>query len=39
MRPREIEIAIALGGCSYPPATAQKRFARQMAERVEERGA
>lgn len=32
MRPREVEIATALGGCSYPPATAQKRFARQMAE-------
>jgi hypothetical protein len=31
MTPDEIALATALGQCSYPPATANKRFARNMA--------
>lgn len=34
MTPRQIEIATALGRCSFPPATAAKRFARDMAFRA-----
>jgi hypothetical protein len=30
MTPHEIELAKALGACSYPPATSQKRFARDI---------
>lgn len=30
MTPHEIELATALGECSYPPATSQKRFARDI---------
>jgi hypothetical protein len=31
MSPRQIAIATALGRCSFPPATAAKRFARDTA--------
>ena len=31
MTPHEIELAKALGGCSFCPATSQKRFARDIA--------
>ena len=31
MTPDEIALALALGRCSYPPATANKRFAGNMA--------
>jgi hypothetical protein len=30
MTEREVALAIALGHCTYPPATPQKRFAREM---------
>ena len=32
MTPDDIALALALGSCSYPSASAQKRFARNMAD-------
>ena len=36
MTPSEITLSRALGECRFPPATAHKRFARQMAQLAEE---
>jgi hypothetical protein len=34
MTENERKLAVALGGCSFPPATAQKRFARHISEQA-----